>query len=64
MDKMFIYKMIQQGFKQYHRDLTTCPLGKDDWDFLYEQIIQLKYETNADLHDIVNDVIYEFLTNE
>jgi hypothetical protein len=63
VDKKFILKMIQNSFKQYHRDLESSPLGEDDCEELYQQIIKLKTETNADLHDIVNDVIYEFLTN-
>lgn len=63
MEKKFILKMIQNSFKQYHRDLEVNPLGKDDYEDLYNQIIKLKTETNADLHDIVNDVIYEYLTN-
>ncbi|WP_442594719.1 YqzH family protein [Neobacillus sp. D3-1R] len=63
MDKKFIVKMIQNSFKQYHHDLESIPLGTEDYERLYQQIIQLKQETDADLHDIVNDVIYEFLTN-
>jgi hypothetical protein len=63
MDKKFILKMIEQNFKQYHRDLETSPLGEEDCEQLYLKIIEIKTETNADLYDIVNDVIYEFLTN-
>lgn len=63
MEKKFILKMIQQSFKQYHRDLEKNPLREDDCEQLYQQIMHLKIETNADLHEIVNDVIYEFLTN-
>lgn len=55
--------MIQNSFKQYHHDSESIPLGKADYEQLYLQIIKLKQETEADLHDIVNDVIYEFLTN-
>jgi hypothetical protein len=63
MDKKFILKMIQQSFKQYHRDLEVDPLRGEEYVQLYEQIIHLKEKTNSDLHDIVNDVIYEYLTN-
>ncbi|MFD2445954.1 YqzH family protein [Bacillus sp. CGMCC 1.16607] len=63
MDKKLILKMIQNSFKQYHRDLQSSPLGESEYTELYQQIIALKAETDADLHDIVNDVIYEFLTN-
>ncbi|MHC0036024.1 YqzH family protein [Pseudoneobacillus sp. C159] len=63
MDKNFIKKMIQNSFKQYHRDLESNPLHEDEYEELYQQILTLRKETNADLHDIVNDVIYEFLTN-
>jgi hypothetical protein len=63
MDKKFILKMLQTSFKQYHRDLKADPLREDEYALLYQQIVSIKTETNADLHDIVNDVIYEFLTN-
>jgi hypothetical protein len=63
MDKKLIFKMIQNGFKQYHHDLDSIPLNELAYNELHNQIIELKKETNADLHDIVNDVIYEFLTN-
>jgi hypothetical protein len=63
MDKKFILKMVQQSFKQYHRDLRTDPLLEEEYVKLYEQIILIKEKTNADLHDIVNDVIYEYLTD-
>jgi hypothetical protein len=63
MDKKLILKMVQQSFKQYHRDLEIDPLLEKEFVQLYEQIIQIKEQTNADLHDIVNDVIYEYLTD-
>jgi hypothetical protein len=63
MDKRFILKMIHNSFKQYHRDLDENPLREDEYAQIHQQIMQLKVETNAALHDIVNDVIYEFLTS-
>jgi hypothetical protein len=63
MDKKFVLKMIKQNFKQYHRDLEVNPLSEEESEHLYNQVKTLRTETNADLHDIVNDVIYEFLTN-
>lgn len=63
MDKKFILKMVHHNFKQYHRDLGIDPLLEEEYVKLYEQIILIKAKTNADLHDIVNDVIYEYLTN-
>jgi hypothetical protein len=63
MDKKFILKMVQHSFKQYHRDLKIDPLLEIEFVQLYEQIVLIKEKTNADLHDIVNDVIYEYLTN-
>ncbi|HYK72822.1 MAG TPA: YqzH family protein [Pseudoneobacillus sp.] len=63
MDKKFILKMIQNSFKQYHHDSESIPLRNSEYELLYQQIIKLKQETETDLHDIVNDVVYEFLTN-
>lgn len=54
--------MIQNSFRQYKHNLDSIPLNERDYDELYEQIIEIKKETDADLHDIINDVIYEFLT--
>jgi hypothetical protein len=63
MDKKFILKMVRQSFKQYHRDLGIDPLQEEEYVKLYEQIILIREKTNADLHDIINDVIYEYLTD-
>lgn len=63
MDKKLVLKMIKQNFKQYYRDLEVNPLSEEDSELLYNQVTKLKAETNADLYDIVNDVIYEFLTD-
>ncbi|HLO10692.1 MAG TPA: YqzH family protein [Pseudoneobacillus sp.] len=62
MEKKLILKMIQNSFRQYKHNLDSIPLNERDYDELYEQIIEIKKETDADLHDIINDVIYEFLT--
>jgi hypothetical protein len=63
MDRKFILKMVQHSFKQYHRDLEIDPLPEIEFVQLYEQISLIKEKTNADLRDIVNDVVYEYLTN-
>jgi hypothetical protein len=63
MDKKFIYKMIKNVFKQYYQQGETLPLTEDDYSRLYEEIVALKEkEVAADLYDIINDVVYEFLS--
>ncbi|SFA97430.1 MULTISPECIES: YqzH family protein [unclassified Bacillus (in: firmicutes)] len=63
MDKKFIYKMIENIFKQYYQHGENLPLNKSDYDRLYEEILTVKAtETDADLYDIINDVVYEFLS--
>ncbi|PLR76403.1 hypothetical protein CU633_15670 [Bacillus sp. V3-13] len=59
MDKKFIFKLLQNCLRQYQHEL---PLSEEDYDHLYGKIIEQQKETDADLHDIVNDVVYEYLT--
>ncbi|PLR84536.1 hypothetical protein CVD25_04885 [Bacillus canaveralius] len=60
MDKKFIFKMIQNCLRQYQHEL---PLSEEDYDNLYQKIVgQKQEEADVDLHDIVNDVVYEYLT--
>ncbi|MGG5253707.1 YqzH family protein [Neobacillus sp. SM06] len=63
MDKRLIEKMIQNCLKQYDSDRETLPVGLREMDKLYSQIYAVKAaEPEADLYEIVNDVVYEFLT--
>jgi hypothetical protein len=61
MDKKLIRKMVQKCFVQYRHD-DSLPFGEDEFAEIYEKIVELKSsEPEADLYDIINDAVYEFL---
>jgi hypothetical protein len=64
VEKKLISKMIQNCFKQYYSDADTLPLNSEDMDMLCNQILKIKSEEpGVDLYEVVNDRVYEFLTN-
>ncbi|PLS01662.1 YqzH family protein [Neobacillus cucumis] len=63
MDKKLVVKMIKNCFKQYY-ETDSIPIGEQDLNLLTNRILQWKEdEPTADLYEVVNDVVYEFLTN-
>ncbi|MBT2677616.1 hypothetical protein J7E38_01310 [Bacillus sp. ISL-35] len=63
MDKKLIRKMVQKCFVQYRHD-ESLPFGEAEFEEIYEKIIGMKAEDpEADLHDIINDAVYEFLAS-
>lgn len=64
MDRKLICKMIQNCFKQYYSETDTLPVNKEDMEMLYDEIVKIKSEEpNVDLYELVNDTVYEFITN-
>jgi hypothetical protein len=62
MDKRLISKMIVNCFKQYYGTESTMPIGEKELEELTNRIFQTKEaEPNADLYEVVNDMVYEFL---
>jgi hypothetical protein len=63
MDKKLVVKMIKNCFKQYY-ETGTMPIGDNDLEKLSKQILQTKAEEpTADLYEIVNDTVYEYLAD-
>ncbi len=61
MEKKLIQKMVQKCFVQYRHD-ESLPFNQAEFEEIYEKIIEMKVEDpEADLHDIINDAVYEFL---
>ena len=61
MDKKLIRKMVQKCFVQYRHD-ESLPFGEAEFEEIYTKITEQKnQEPEADLHDIINDAVYEFL---
>lgn len=64
VEKLFIEKMIENCFKQYGSDMELLPIDAQEMELLYYQVLWGKEaEPEADLYEIVNDAVYEFLTS-
>ncbi|MBV7507227.1 hypothetical protein KW850_18345 [Bacillus sp. sid0103] len=62
MDKKLVVKMIKNCFKQYY-EADSMPIGEKDLEEITKRIFQLKEEEpTADLYEVINDTVYEFLT--
>lgn len=64
MEKKLVVKMIKNCFKQYY-EMDSSPIVEKDLEELASRILQTKLEEPAaDLYEVVNDVVYEFLTGQ
>jgi hypothetical protein len=63
MEKKLIIKMVKNCFRQYYSDVDSLPMSERELEKLVVQIITMKTEQpNADLYEVINDTVYEFLT--
>lgn len=63
MEKKLIIKMVKNCFKQYYSEVDSLPMSREDLEELADRIITLKVEhPAADLYEVINDTVYEFLT--
>jgi hypothetical protein len=63
MEKKLIIKMIKNCFRQYYSEVDSLPMSEEDLEELAYRIIQMKTEQPAaDLYEVINDTVYEFLT--
>ncbi|MCM3599686.1 YqzH family protein [Robertmurraya korlensis] len=59
MEKKLIYKMIRQCFQQYEHEACEA-----DYEKLYERIVEEQaQEEQVPLFELINDAVYEYLTN-
>ena len=63
MNEKLLAKMIRNCFFHYHHDIDSFPLSEADFQELCHKIITEK-ENNSEteLYEIVNDIVYEYLT--
>ncbi|MFC3882815.1 YqzH family protein [Bacillus songklensis] len=65
MEKKLIYKMIRNCFIQYNHLSESIPLSEKDYEDLYAKINKRSaQEPDSDLHEIVQDIVYDYLTEE
>lgn len=63
MEKKLVVKMIRNCFKQYY-EADSLPIGEQDLEELTRRVFQIKEEEpTADLFEVVNDAVYEFLAD-
>jgi hypothetical protein len=63
MEKKLIKKMIMNCFKQYY-EADTIPLNDKEMEELIGEILKIKEdEPAADLYEVINDRVYDFLSN-
>ena len=61
MDRTFIFKMIQSCLKQYNESIS---INSVEYAEMYDKInVIKKEEAESELYDIVNDVVYGYITN-
>ncbi|MGM0828237.1 MAG: YqzH family protein [Bacillota bacterium] len=62
MDRQRIMKMIDRTIQQYDHTKETLPLNQRDYEaFTAEIELRYQVEPDSELHEIIEDVIYEFL---
>ncbi|WP_163102860.1 YqzH family protein [Peribacillus alkalitolerans] len=63
MDQALIKKYIRNCFLQYAHNQTSIPVGDEDYKDLIQQVEQIrKQQPSLEVHEIVHDVVYEYLT--
>ena len=64
MNEALIRNMIRNCFYQYHYTKETLPLSESDYRQLLEAIWRMQRDQpDAELYELIEDVVYEFLTN-
>jgi urate oxidase len=63
MEKPLVEKMIRNCLYQYQYTEDSNPLTKGDYEQLYERIVDIYKNGEVDLYEIVEDVVYGYLTN-
>ncbi|MFP3124428.1 YqzH family protein [Ectobacillus funiculus] len=64
MNEALIKNMIRNCFYQYHYTKETLPLSESDYRRLLEEIWKMQRDQpDAELYELIEDVVYEFITN-
>ncbi|AYA76924.1 hypothetical protein DOE78_16575 [Bacillus sp. Y1] len=58
MEKKLIYKMLRQCFQQYEHEAS-----EEDYEKLCERVVEEAEGAQVALYELINDVVYEYLTN-
>ncbi|UOY93904.1 hypothetical protein MUG87_07285 [Ectobacillus sp. JY-23] len=62
MNRLLLHKMIKARFYQYDCEKDALPLSEEECTTLANQIWKEYQRTGDDLHELIEDAVYEFLT--
>jgi hypothetical protein len=63
VENIFLKKMIRNCFVQYQHDFESVPLSEQDYKELIEEVeLVMKEDPEADVFEVVNDAVYEYLS--
>ncbi|WP_436372799.1 YqzH family protein [Cytobacillus sp. BC1816] len=63
MNKRLIYKMVQNCLKQYNEESHSILFESREFAEIFNKVIEEKNkEADSELHEIVKDVIYGYIT--
>jgi len=63
MERKLVKKMIRNCFMQYQHDLESVPLNEEEYKKMAEEVSRaLAEDSNLEVFDVVNDVVYEYLS--
>ncbi|MCA1322403.1 hypothetical protein LC085_21220 [Bacillus tianshenii] len=63
MENKLLRKMIRNCFIQYQHNLESVPLSEEDYIRMTAEITEiLRTDDASDVFEIVNDVVYEYLS--
>lgn len=62
MERKLLHKMIRNCFLQYQHSVDSIPLNEQDYNELCDRIENRRKEENSDIYEIVEDVVYEYLS--
>ncbi|GLB58095.1 YqzH family protein [Cytobacillus sp. NCCP-133] len=64
MNKKLIFKMVQNCLKQYNEDSHSITFESREFEKILHKIIETKdKEDDSDLHEIINDAVYGYITD-
>ncbi|UAL45932.1 YqzH family protein [Sutcliffiella horikoshii] len=63
MERNLVKKMIRNCFIQYQHDFESVPLNEEEYEKMASEVNQLTSEDPAlDVFEVVQDVVYEYLS--
>ncbi|MEA3321159.1 MAG: YqzH family protein [Bacillota bacterium] len=63
MERNLVKKMIRNCFIQYQHGFESVPLSEGEYEKMAEEVSRVVAENPAsDVFDVVNDVVYEYLS--